>query len=54
MEEKEKRSCYLKLIPGLCLKDKNELIGLFKMMASDEIGMGEGVGYEVHIHSNRN
>jgi hypothetical protein len=29
------------------------LMGKFKMAAGDVIGI-EGVGYEVHIHSNRN
>jgi hypothetical protein len=34
-------------------KGQNELICMFKIGASEMISIGE-VGYEVHVHSNRN
>ena len=61
-----KRSWYISTITEVFLKLKssevhnrvvsrgqNELIGEFKMAGSDVISIG-GVGYEVHVHSNRN
>ena len=50
MEEKLNGN-HLRLIPGLCLED-NELICEFKMAAVMWLLLG--IGYGVHVHSNRN